>query len=185
MQALIAPLKELAEYDEIRKVTRQGKGTVALSGCVDSQKLHMIYGLSDGLKYKVIVTYSDLKAKEIYEEYRFYDRNVMLYPAKDLIFFQADIHGNQLVQERIKTLRRVVEGKPVTIVTTYAALMTPQVLWEEKDIIRTERGGSLDELPGYFVYYEKDWWLWDMRKPIRWKARGSSPSVAALWISLI
>ena len=32
MQALIAPLKELAEYDEIRKVTRQGKGTVALSG---------------------------------------------------------------------------------------------------------------------------------------------------------
>ena len=103
MQALIAPLKELAEYDEIRKVTRQGKGTVALSGCVDSQKLHMIYGLSDGLKYKVIVTYSDLKAKEIYEEYRFYDRNVMLYPAKDLIFFQADIHGNQLVQERIKT----------------------------------------------------------------------------------
>ena len=25
MQALIAPLKELAEYDEIRKVTRQGR----------------------------------------------------------------------------------------------------------------------------------------------------------------
>ena len=94
MQALIAPLKELAEYDEIRKVTRQGKGTVALAGCVDSQKLHMIYGLSDGLKYKVIVTYSDLKAKEIYEEYRFYDRNVMLYPAKDLIFFQADIRND-------------------------------------------------------------------------------------------
>ena len=95
MQALLAPLKELAEYDEIRKNVRQGKGTIALSGCVDSQKLHMIYGLSDGLKYKVIVTYNDLKAKEIYEEYRFYDRNVMLYPAKDLIFFQADIHGNQ------------------------------------------------------------------------------------------
>ena len=145
MQALLAPLKEVAEYDEIRKGVRQGKGTIALSGCVDSQKLHMIYGLSDGLKYKVIVTYNDLKAKEIYEEYRFYDRNVMLYPAKDLIFFQADIHGNQLVQERIKTLRRVVEGKPVTIVTTYAALMTPQVLWQEQDIIRTERGGSLDE----------------------------------------
>lgn len=79
-------MKELAEYDEVRKIVRQGKGTVALSGCVDSQKLHMIYGLSDGLKYKVIVTYNDLKAKEIYEEYRFYDRNVMLYPAKDLIF---------------------------------------------------------------------------------------------------
>ena len=85
-------MKELAEYDEVRKIVRQGKGTVALSGCVDSQKLHMIYGLSDGLKYKVIVTYNDLKAKEIYEEYPFYDKNTMFYPAKDLLFFQADIH---------------------------------------------------------------------------------------------
>jgi len=128
MQALLAPLKNLAEYDSIKSVLKKGRANVALSGCVDSQKLHMIYGLSDGLKYKVIVTYSDLKAREIYEEYKFYDRNVMLYPAKDLIFFQADIHGNQLVKERIRTLRRLMERKPVTIVTTYAALMTPQVM---------------------------------------------------------
>ena len=29
MQALLAPLKELAEYDEIRKIVRQGKETIA------------------------------------------------------------------------------------------------------------------------------------------------------------
>lgn len=145
MQALLAPIKELPEYDRMRDSLKKGTASIALSGCVDSQKLHVVYGLSDGLKYKVIVTYSDLKAKELYEEYKFYDRNVMLYPAKDLIFFQADIHGNQLVKERIRTLRRVMERKPVTIVTTYAALMTPQVLWEEQDMIRVSRGGSLDE----------------------------------------
>ncbi len=146
MQALLAPLQELAEYDEVRSGIKNGSGPMALTGCVDSQKLHMIYGLSDGLKYKVIVTYSDLKAKELYEEYKFYDRNVMLYPAKDLIFFQADIHGNQLVKERIRTLRRLMERKPVTIVTTYAALMTPQAMWDaDKDVIHVARGGGLDE----------------------------------------
>ncbi len=145
MQALLAPLKELAEYDRVRESVQKGKETIALTGCVDSQKLHMMYGLSDGLKYKVIVTYSDIKAKEIYEEYKFYDRNVMLYPAKDLIFFQADIHGNQLTKERIRTLRRLKEKKPVTIVTTYAALMTPQVMWENEDVIEVVRGGSLNE----------------------------------------
>ncbi len=145
MQALLAPLKELAEYAQVQEAIRKGKAPVALSGCVDSQKLHMIYGLSDGLKYKVIVTYSDLKAKEIFEEYKFYDKNVMLYPAKDLIFFQADIHGNQLTRERIRTLRRLAEQKPVTIVTTYAALMTPQVMWAKEDVIEAHRGGSLDE----------------------------------------
>ena len=146
MQALLAPLRDLAEYGQIRKDIRKGRTPVALSGCVDSQKLHMIYGLSDDLRYKVIVTYSDLKARELYEEYRFYDRNTQLYPAKDLIFFQADIHGNQLTRERVRVLRRIAEGKPLTLITTFAALMTPQVQWDiREDILTVENGGSLDE----------------------------------------
>ncbi len=146
MQALLAPLRELAEYDQAREDIRKGRTPIAFSGCVDSQKLHMIYGLSDGLRYKVIVTYSDLKARELYEEYRFYDRNVRLYPAKDLIFFQADIHGNQLTRERVAVLRRIAEDKPLTLITTFAALMTPQVKWDlDRDILHVENGGMLDE----------------------------------------
>lgn len=146
MQALLAPLQELAQFGQIRDSLRGENAPVSISGCVDSQKLHMIYGLAEGMKYKVIITYSDLKAREIYEEYKFYDRNCMLYPAKDLIFFQADIHGNQLTTERVRTLRRLAECKPVTIVTTYAAMMTPQVMWDrEKDILDIQRGGLLDE----------------------------------------
>ena len=145
MQALLAPLQELADYEQICSSLRKGEAQYSLTGCVDSQKLHIIYGLGQGCKYKVIVTYNDLKAKEIFEEYKFYDRNVMLYPAKDLIFFQADIHGNQLTKERIRTLRRMAEGKPLTIVTTFAALMTPQVMWSEEDVIAIKRGGSLNE----------------------------------------
>ena len=87
MQALLAPLKELAEFEQIREAIRKNKGPVSVTGCVDSQKLHMIYGLSDGMKCKVIVTYSDLKAREIYEEYKFYDRNVMLYSSEFSVEF--------------------------------------------------------------------------------------------------
>ncbi|MDE6063979.1 MAG: transcription-repair coupling factor, partial [Lachnospiraceae bacterium] len=160
MQALLAPLRELAEYEEIRKLV-YGKGalgagkeaaqgfkgqSVALTGCVESQKLHMVYGLSEGFRHKVIVTYSDLRAKEIYEEYKFYDRNVMLYPAKDLIFFQADIHGNRLTSERIKVLRRITEGRPFTLVTTFAALMTPQAAWNvETDTVFINKRTAMEE----------------------------------------
>ena len=146
MQALLQPLRELAEFSEIQSDIRKKSGIISVSGCVDSQKLHMIYGLSEGVRHKIIVTYSDLRAKEIYEEYKFYDRNVLLYPAKDLIFFQADIHGNQLTRERIRVLRRLAEGKPMTVVTTFAALMTPQVVWDvKKDILTIEKGGIIDE----------------------------------------
>lgn len=146
MQAILAPLKELADFEQMQKLLQKGEGPVAVSGCVQSQKLHMVYGLSDGFQIKVIVTYNDLTAKDIYEEYKFYDRNVVLFPAKDLIFFQADIHGNMLVRERIRALRRLMEHKPTTIVTTFAALMAPQVpLDPDSDVIYMERGGLIDE----------------------------------------
>lgn len=63
MQALLAPLKELAEYGSMREAMERQAGSaerdaggqtlnriLALTGCVDAQKLHMIYGLSDGLR---------------------------------------------------------------------------------------------------------------------------------------
>ena len=146
MQAMLAPLREIAEFDQVQEKLRKERGPVALTGCVQSQKLHMIRGLGDGFQVKVIATYSDLNAKELFEEYKFYDKNVTLYPAKDLIFFQADIHGNQLVRERMKTLRRLFENKPTTIVTTYAALMAPQaMLVPERDVLRISTGATLDE----------------------------------------
>lgn len=146
MQGLLEPLYELAEFGHLRDALEKGSAQIGLTGCVDSQKLHMIYGLGDGFRIKVIATYSDVRAREIFEEYQFYDRNVMLFPAKDLIFFQADIHGNQLVKERVKTMRRLMEGKPMTIVTTYAALMTPVApMNRESATVDIERGGSIDE----------------------------------------
>ena len=147
MRALLAPLQELGEYDEIKKMLGKDSAAVALSGCVDSEKLHMVYGLSDGFRYKIIVTFDELKAKELYEDFKFYDRNVMIYPAKDLIFFQADIHGNQLIMQRMKVLRRLMEKRPVTIITTFDALMAPQVPLsvQQQNVISINKTSSIDE----------------------------------------
>ena len=70
-----------------------------------------------------------------------------LYPAKDLIFYQADIHGNQLVTDRMKALRKIIEGKPLTVITTFAALMSPQVPLEEiaASVIHIDGDSRLDE----------------------------------------
>ncbi len=148
MEALRAPLRELGEFEEIqKKLNRKEPVCLGLSGCVDSQKLHMIFGLGEGFRYKLIITYSDQRMREIYEDYKFYDRNVRMYPAKDLIFFQADIHGNQLVTERWKVLRRLLEGAPLTIVTTLDSLMEPRIPLEQvkKDIVHINSAGQVQE----------------------------------------
>ena len=123
MQALIHPLTELADYEEIVKNKRKGPGAIRILGCVNSQKTHMMYGLSDGCRYKVIICSSESKAKQIYEEYRFLDRSVYLYPAKDLLFYQADLRSKELVRERMEVLEAVIEGRPLTVVASFDALM--------------------------------------------------------------
>lgn len=127
MKVLTAPLLELAEFEEGKAFLDQGRASVGFTGLYDSQKLHMVYGLSDGFCQKIIVTFSDKKARDICNEYRFYDRNAYFYPARDLIFYQADVTGGELTRERMRVLRALLEGRPVTVVTTIAALMTPQV----------------------------------------------------------
>ena len=125
MQALLKPISELADYSAMKDALKKNK-TIFLNGPVDSEKLHIIYGLADGFKIKLIITYSEIRVREIVEDAKLYDRNLYVYPARDLIFYQADIHGNQLTKERIRACKRIMEGKPVTLVTTFDALMTPQ-----------------------------------------------------------
>ena len=147
MKFLIEPMLEMAAFEEAKKLLANKEVNIGFSGLSDSSKLHMMYALSEGSRNKLIVTYSDMKARELYEEYRFYDRFTSMYPAKDLIFYQADVHGNELTRERVKTLRRIVEGKPVTVVTTFDSLMTPQVplaIWKAH-VLKLSKGGSLDE----------------------------------------
>ncbi|MCI8924581.1 MAG: transcription-repair coupling factor [Lachnospiraceae bacterium] len=147
MKALTAPLMELGEFEELKKRLEKERACVALTGCVESQKLHMVYGLGEGFYNRLIVTFSDLRVKELLEDYRFYDRDAAAYPARDLIFYQSDIHGNRLVMERMKCLRRILEGKPVTVVTTFSSLLAPQIplsAWKDH-LFRIEENGTVDE----------------------------------------
>lgn len=146
MQALFTPLYELAEYEQIKKELHKCQGIIQVAGCVDTQKWHMTHGLSDDYRYKIIATFSELNMRDIYEQYRAYDRNTYIYPAKDLIFYQADIHGNQQTKERIRVLKRLMQKKPITIITTFDALLAPQIPLSvyEKNIITLKKNEEVD-----------------------------------------
>ncbi|MCD8130072.1 MAG: transcription-repair coupling factor [Lachnospiraceae bacterium] len=146
MRALFSPLHELAQFDRMQEFLAKRPGILSLSGCIDAQKWHMAYGLCGDARVKVIVTYSELEARKICEQVRFYDRNVCLYPARDLIFYQADVHSNEQTGERIRVLKRLLLKQAVTIVTTFDALMTPQIPRKvyEESIIEIKRDQALD-----------------------------------------
>ena len=123
MQAFVAPLMELAEFESVFKKRREKKGILQFSGCVTSQKTHMMFALSDGFERKIIATSSEMKAKEIYEEYKILDQNVYFYPAKDLLFYQADLRGKYLIKQRMEVFQAMMEQENVTVIASYDAFM--------------------------------------------------------------
>ncbi len=123
MQALTAPLTELAEFETVLKKRRKQKGILQFAGCVNSQKTHMMYALSDGFAFKIIAVSGEMKAKQIYEEYRFLDSDVYLYPAKDLLFYQADLRGKYLLKQRMEVFQALMENRSATIVTSFDGFM--------------------------------------------------------------
>ena len=60
-------------------------GLVTISGCIDAQKPHMIYTLGRTRSRRLIVTFHEQKAKELYDDYRFFDPSVVYYPAKAVL----------------------------------------------------------------------------------------------------
>ena len=140
------PVHELAYYDNIiYDLKKTGRVPVAF-GCVEQQKPHFIYGVGKEFKYRLIVAYNEIRARQIYEDYRAMDRNTVYYPARDFIFYSADIHGNQLAKERLEAVHRLSEEPSLTVVTTIDGcmdkLMPPQVY--ERYTIRIAADDDID-----------------------------------------
>ena len=93
---------------------------------------------------------SEEKAKKAYEECQVFTDAVCLYPARDLLFYYADIKGKTITDHRMEVLRTLIEkeeGSPVTVITTMDAFLDGLPHPEE---IRLERislsGGDAVEL---------------------------------------
>lgn len=142
MKAFLTPLQGLAEFEQIKEKSKTNKGILQVSGCMESQKSHLMYGLSGIAPYRLILAEDERRAREIYEDYRFFDRKVYSYPAKDLLFFQADIHGNLLIRQRMKVIKALLEEKELTVVTSIDGCM---------DFLE-----SLEKIKEQLIHYESD-----------------------------
>ena len=110
MDTFYEPLLELEAFGQIREQLKKEEGLQLITGCVDSQKTHLMYSLGRDWPVKLILTYNELKAKEIYEEYEALGEDVYYYPARDFLFFQADIQGNELLRQRVSAVSSLLSG---------------------------------------------------------------------------
>lgn len=146
MKALYGLIEGLYGYSETKYHMGKGHMPIQINGCSESQFVHFAMSISKDVKQKIIITHSEKRARQIAEDASYFEDNVHVYPAKDFIFYNADIHGNLLLKERMKALRSLIRGENITIVTTMDAFMDKLLPAKrlKSSILSFEVGGEVD-----------------------------------------
>ncbi len=124
MNTFFDPVNNTAAVEQLNKeLGKDGGRTVLISGCIDTQKVHISSAIASGYKYMLIVTSDEAKARKMCDDASFFNKEAIYYPAKDAIFYSADVHGNQITGERLRCISRIINhsstGEGVlTVVTT-------------------------------------------------------------------
>ena len=133
MKALTLAFQDDPRFAELKKHRDESGG------------IHHVWGMDRRKRFRLIVTYEERRAREIVEDYRFYSRQTFYYPAKDALFYSADIHSNNTVQERLEIFKKIAEGRPCTVVTTIEGLMDkiPSISHIIENILTIKVGDTL------------------------------------------
>lgn len=118
-------LKENKNFNKLKNyISDKSHTPVLASGVIDTQKAHLIAGLNlEFNNSSMVITNSELKAKEIYNDLKFFMKDkVMLYPAKDVIFYWADVKSLDIIKQRFEIISKILNGEKITVVLSAEAL---------------------------------------------------------------
>ena len=124
MKALTGPLLELGSFRQVLEGIEKGNTPVFATGVIDAAKNHLAYCLKEETKRPLLIlTYSELRAKEILEDLAFFEKDCVYYPAKDILFYSADVHSMEMNRQRFLVLERLLNGECSVIVASAEALL--------------------------------------------------------------
>src|SRR3712207_8389335 len=91
LDGILTPLKNSSEFIKLRKVIEKDIYPVNIVGFSDSSRAYLMKVLYDELdKPLLVLTYSDVEAKNIYEDISFYISDTYYFPTKEVVFYNID-----------------------------------------------------------------------------------------------
>ena len=126
-KGLTAPLLELPGMEEVLSYIKAGKN-IKVTNMVNACKGHFSYAISGFTSSPmIIVTYDELSTKQLAEDLEVLKgkESVLIYPARDILFYNADVHSMDITAQRLKVIDALVNRKDVVVIIPVEALLNP------------------------------------------------------------
>ncbi len=141
-------LNKNKEFGELKNNIENNVSPVLATGVIDAQKCHIISALFEKLDSSaLVITNSELRAKEIYKDLKFFLKDrVYLYPSKDIIFYWADVKSLDIIKKRFEIISEIIKDKKIAVVLSVEALFDRLVPKEvfESFLISIKTGDKID-----------------------------------------
>lgn len=141
-------LNESKEYNLLKQYLTENINPIHISGALESQKSHIVNSLAQDFNApSLIICENEEKAKLFCEDLKFFQKNnVYHYPAKDIIFYSANVKSLEIVKARLNIIKNLLSSKKITVVLSIDALLDRMVKREifEKFIIHLNVGDTLN-----------------------------------------
>jgi len=129
LKGLLEPLESSVEFQSIIQGVNNKKYPIGIYGASESGRGYIISGIFENTdKSMVIITQSDMEAKNLYEDLIFYTNEVYYFPVREMVFYNIDAISGDLRWARLKVINEILNKKKKIIVTSieaFASKYTP------------------------------------------------------------
>jgi transcription-repair coupling factor (superfamily II helicase) len=141
------PLIESQNFKEVMGNINNKKFPVGVYGLSESGKSYFINGVYENQdKPMVVVTHSDVEARNLYEDLSLYIPEVYYFPTKEVVFYNIDAISGDLRWARLKVLKEILNNNKKIIVTSiesFTSVYTPIELYRSHSF-KLKVGDELD-----------------------------------------
>ncbi|KAJ50827.1 transcription-repair coupling factor (superfamily II helicase) [Clostridium tetanomorphum] len=122
LSGVLKPLKNSSEFKIIKNSIDKRKFPLGIFGLSESSRSYILKGMYDEIdKPLLILTHSDVEARNIYEDLALYITEAYYLPTKEVVFYNIDAISGDLRWERLKVIKNILhQGKKVVIASIEA-----------------------------------------------------------------
>ncbi|MEG1870585.1 MAG: transcription-repair coupling factor, partial [Peptostreptococcaceae bacterium] len=123
IKGVMTPLQLSSEFKEIKRSIESEKYPIGIHGLSESGKSYLLYGVYEEIdRSMLILTHSDMEAKNIYEDLSFYCNDVYYFPTREVTFYNIEAVSGDLRWERLKVLNKILSKEKNIIVTSIESI---------------------------------------------------------------
>lgn len=152
LQGVMQPLKDNMKFKSITEKISEKAFPINIYGISESGKSYIINGIfEENDNSMVVVTHSDVDAKNLYEDLSFYTTDVFYFPVREVVFYNVDAISGDLRWARLKVIKEILQNERKKIIVTsidaLTSLYTPKEYYLRYSmIIKTGQTIDLKEI---------------------------------------